>query len=87
MSYDYGACDICDTPMVERYITQAFSIKGKMIVIEDIPAGVCPQCGEKIVRADIGQWVDETMGNPEKLAQARKISVPVFRYETLETTG
>ncbi len=87
MSYDYGECEICDTPMVERDITQAFSIKGKMVVIEDIPVGVCPQCGEKIVRADIGHWVAEIIGNPEKLAQAPTISVPVFRYEAMETTG
>jgi YgiT-type zinc finger domain-containing protein len=87
MSYDYGECEICDTPMVERHITQAFSIKGRMVVIEDIPAGVCPQCGEKVVQADIGRWVAEIVSNPEKLSQAPTIPVPVFRYAAMETAG
>ena len=44
--YDYGKCHVCDTPMVEKTILQDFWIKNKLIVIENIPAGVCPQCGE-----------------------------------------
>lgn len=87
MIYDYGDCDICGTSMVERQITQAFSAKGEMVVIEEIPAGVCPQCGGKVVRADIGQWVAGIVSNPAKLAQAPRINVPVFRYEPLEPVG
>jgi YgiT-type zinc finger domain-containing protein len=55
--YDYGRCEICETPMLEAYINQDFWIRGELIVVEDVPAGVCPQCGEKIVKADVGLWV------------------------------
>jgi YgiT-type zinc finger domain-containing protein len=46
-SYDYGECQTCGERMEERQIKQDFWIKGKLIVIEDVPAGVCPRCGER----------------------------------------
>ena len=41
--YDYGKCEICDAPLEEKNIQQDFWIKDKLIVVENIPAGVCPQ--------------------------------------------
>ena len=55
--YDYGECEICDTPMQENSIKQDFWIRGQLIVVEGVPAGVCPQCGEKVVKADVGLWI------------------------------
>ena len=52
--YDYGESEICNTHMQEKHIKQDFWIRGELIIVEDIPAGVCPQCGEKVVKADAG---------------------------------
>jgi len=54
-TYNYGKCHVCGEQMEERRIKQDFWLKGKLIVIESVPAGVCPQCGEKIVKADVGR--------------------------------
>lgn len=35
--YDYGECEICDTPMVEKRIKQDFWIRGQLIVVENVP--------------------------------------------------
>jgi YgiT-type zinc finger domain-containing protein len=56
-NYNYGKCHVCGEQMVERQSKQDFWIKGDLIVIEDVPAGVCPQCGEKVVRAEVGQQI------------------------------
>ena len=53
--YDYGECEICNTSMQEKYIKQDFWIRGELIVVEDVPAGVCLQCGEKVVKAYVGR--------------------------------
>ena len=45
--YDYGECHTCGNRMEGRRVKQDFWVKGKLIVVEDVPAGVCPQCGEK----------------------------------------
>jgi len=86
-NYDYGECEICGTPLEERIINQDFWIQGELIVVENIPAGVCPRCGEKVVKADVGQWVAELIENSERIANAPRISVPKIRFDTEEITA
>jgi len=78
--YDYGECHTCGEQMEERRIKQDLWIKGKLIVIEDVPAGVCPQCGEKVVKADVGRWIAALIEDSKRLRRARTISVPVIRF-------
>ncbi|MBM4045238.1 MAG: YgiT-type zinc finger protein [Planctomycetes bacterium] len=78
--YDYGECEICDTRMVGKRITQDFWIRGKLVVVEGIPAGVCPRCGEKVVKSEVGRSIAELMEDREQIAKARRISVPTMRF-------
>ena len=78
--YHYGKCHVCGEQMEERRIKQDFWLKGSLVVIEDVPAGVCPQCGEKIVRADVGRQLAALLGNIKRARKAKTISVPVLRY-------
>ena len=84
--YDYGECGICNTPMEEKYIKQNFWIRGELIVVEDVPAGVCPQCGEKVVKADVGRWVTRLLESTERIAKAPRISVPAIKFDREETS-
>ena len=63
--------------MVARTIQQDFWIKGQLIVVENVPAGVCPQCGEKIVNAETGQQLAAALAKPDALQVERTINVPV----------
>jgi YgiT-type zinc finger domain-containing protein len=78
--YDYGKFHVCGEQMREKKINQDFWLKGKLIVIESVPAGVCPQCGEKIVKADVGRELATLIGNIRRMPKRRTISVPVIRY-------
>ena len=80
-NYDYGKCQVCGEQMVEQQIKQDFWIKGNLIVIEDVPAGVCPQCGEKVVRADVGRQIAALIADSEKTQPVRSINVPVLRFK------
>ncbi|MEW6679807.1 MAG: YgiT-type zinc finger protein [bacterium] len=82
--YDYGECEICNTQMEEKLINQDFWIEGKLIVVEDILAGVCPQCGEKVVRPEVGQWIAKLIESPERIVKAPKISVPAIKFDLEE---
>ena len=79
--YDYGECEICNTPMQENLVKQDFWIRGELIVIEDVPAGVCPQCGEKVVNAEVGRWITKLIENSERFAKAPRISVPAIKFK------
>ncbi len=76
--YDYGECHVCGERMREQQIKQDFWIKGELIVIEDVPAGVCPQCGEKVVNAATGQQIAALLVDKQSVQTARKISVPII---------
>jgi YgiT-type zinc finger domain-containing protein len=78
--YDYGGCHVCGTKMREKRIKQDFWIKGKLIIIEDVPAGVCPTCGEKVVKADVGRGITALLEDSKRLRKARTMSVPVIKF-------
>ena len=80
--YDYGACDVCGTPMQARHIKQDFWVRGELLILDNVPAGVCPQCGAKIVNAAVGHYIAEVLGNAERIATAPRMAVPVIRIET-----
>lgn len=79
-TYDYGKCHVCGEQMEEKRINQDFWLKGKLFVIESVPAGVCPQCGEKVVKADVGRDLADLIQNVRRLPKRKTISVPVVRY-------
>jgi YgiT-type zinc finger domain-containing protein len=79
-TYDYGKCHVCGEQMQEKKINQDFWLKGKLMVIESVPAGVCPQCGEKIVKAEVGRQLATLIANLRHLPKKKTISVPVVKY-------
>ena len=78
--YDYGECHNCGGRMQEQRVNQEFWIKGKLVVVEGVPAGICPQCGEKVVKADVGRSIAVLVSSSKRLRKARTMSVPVIRY-------
>lgn len=79
--YNYGECETCAAPLEVKCIQQDFWIKDKLVVIENVPAGVCPRCGEKVVNAEVGERVAEILNNSKLIDEAPTISVPLIKYE------
>ena len=78
--YDCGECEICDTPLVEKQIKQDFWICGELVVIDNILAGVCPRCGEKVVNAHTGRYISMILGNRKLIDTAPIFSVPIINF-------
>lgn len=78
--YNYGECEICNTSLQERNIHQDFWIKNKLVIIENVPAGVCPQCGEKVVIGEVGEHITELIKDSNRIDRAPTISVPLLSY-------
>lgn len=79
--YEYGTCHVCGEQMTEQMIQQDFWVKRELLVIENVPAGVCPQCGEKVVRADVGQQLALLLANSKRISQSRTLAVPVLNFD------
>ena len=81
-SYNYGKCHVCNGSMVERKIDQDFRIKGRLMVVREVPAGVCERCGEKVVRADVGRQLAAIVTDVKSLRRAATIAVPVVAFNS-----
>lgn len=79
--FNYGHCKICNVPLEEKLIKHDLWIRGNLIVVENVPAGVCPRCGEKVITAEVGRRLEALLQNAEQIAQAPRITVPVVRLE------
>ena len=78
-SYDYGDCHVCGEQMVAQVVDQEFRFRDQLMVIANVPAGVCPRCGAKVVNAEVGLRIaDLTAAVP--LPAHRIIQVPVIDF-------
>jgi YgiT-type zinc finger domain-containing protein len=71
-------CDLCSSPLVEREVSYATELDGKWIIIERVPAKVCPQCGEKLFSASQVERLQQIAR--EQQAPCRIVETPVFDF-------
>ena len=76
--YNYGECEICNAKMVEKRVKQEFWIGGKLVVVDNVPAGVCSQCGSKVVNSKTGRRLATILQSPKKWSKASVIKVPLL---------
>ena len=81
-----SACHNCGSPVQRRRVKQDFWIKGKLIVVENVPAAVCLQCGERRVDAATGRRVLQLLNDRQSISTAPTIPVPRVRY-TARSSG
>ncbi|MDP3940525.1 MAG: YgiT-type zinc finger protein [Deltaproteobacteria bacterium] len=80
--HDYGECHVCRGRVREKRVKQEFWVKGKLVVVKDVPAGVCVTCGEKVVRAPVGRRIAALLGDAKRRRGARTMTIPVIKFET-----
>ena len=62
--------------MEERVMPRELRWKGQLLVFENVPMGVCKQCGEKVLKPDVAKVIDQVLGKQEQ--PTRTIQVPVY---------
>jgi YgiT-type zinc finger domain-containing protein len=65
--------------MVERTVTLDLRVGEDLVVIEEVPATVCENCGERVFTPEVTRRV-QTVARARQEA-ARTIVVPVFSLE------
>lgn len=65
--------------MEERLITREIRWKEKLFIFENVPVGVCIQCGEKIIKPEVAKTIDHLI--QEEKEPTKIIQVPVYLYE------
>jgi YgiT-type zinc finger domain-containing protein len=79
MKHEYANCSFCGGKVVENKVKVDYRTTGdELVVFEDVPAGVCEQCGEKYYTAKVARAL-ELMAKDKSLA-GKVVSVPVKSF-------
>jgi YgiT-type zinc finger domain-containing protein len=73
--HKYGDCSFCGGEVKEGKVELDYRYQGKLFVFQNVPAGVCQQCGEKYLTAKIAKEIEHRIQTRENWDQT--ISVPV----------
>lgn len=60
---EYGDCSFCQGEVEETKIEYDYRRRSHLLVINDVPAGVCQQCGEKYFTAHTLKRLDHVFHN------------------------
>lgn len=72
-------CLVCHHDMKARRVTLDLRLGEELVVIEDVPATVCENCGERVFTPEVTRKV-QTVAK-ERPGMVRTITVPVFSLE------
>lgn len=54
----YGDCSFCGGEVEERHIVYDYRRAGRLLVIGNVPTGVCRQCGERYFHPEVLKRMD-----------------------------
>ncbi|MSR64287.1 MAG: type II toxin-antitoxin system MqsA family antitoxin [Verrucomicrobiae bacterium] len=78
MGHQYSDCYQCGGEVKERSVAREIWWKSKLHLIENVPVGVCQQCGEKVILPDVAKVIDQMLAgehSPRSLRASAHLSV------------
>lgn len=75
---EYDDCYYCGGFVRKANISREIWWKGTLYIFEQVPAGICSQCGEKVLKPGVAKDIDLIL--KEKSKPYRLINVPVYEY-------
>jgi len=67
---------LCGCELQDRTITHPQEYRGKIVILENVPAELCRQCGEVLLRPDVLERVQQVVWS--ETAPKRTTRVPVY---------
>jgi len=69
-------CNFCKGETEEELIRYVQEYKGVVVIVENVPADVCQQCGEQFIRPEIADKIQRLVWDAPK--PKRTAEVPVY---------
>ena len=69
-------CPVCDEPMVAKRIRHMQTWEDRAVVFENVPAELCPRCGEVFFTGSVADRVNQVLWSMGPAT--RTIEVPVY---------
>lgn len=74
--WDGEVCEYCGGPIVEKIVTVHREVDNKYFIFEDVPAGVCKECGTRYYAANVLKQMEERVRGKQQAT--REELVPVY---------
>ena len=59
-------CQICEGHYEQQLIARAYRRDGKVIVVDDVPAEVCKQCGDTLLMPETVELIQSALAKANK---------------------
>jgi YgiT-type zinc finger domain-containing protein len=73
----YDDCIYCGGEVVERLERTDYRYHGQLYILEDVPTGVCVQCGEKYYTAKVAKQMEQAVSKSNEDVQM--VAIPVLQ--------
>ncbi len=74
----YDDCTFCGGEVEERRERLDYRYHGQLFIMENVPVGVCKQCGEKFLKAPVAKGLEKLAASPQK--HLKSVAVPVIAF-------
>ncbi len=76
---EYEDCFYCGGKVTEKYLPREIWWESRLHIIENVPMGVCTQCGEKVLKPNVAKQIDSFL--MDKGMPMKTMEVPVYEFE------
>ncbi len=71
-------CEYCNGIIVEKETELSRKVRGKYVVIEKVPTGVCSECGTRYYTANVLKTIQEALHGRRKAKRTAAVAVYSF---------
>ncbi len=71
------SCYFCGGKITGRFVTYTREFQGRVVIIRNVPALVCSQCGERYFAPDTVEWLHDAVRHGKA---KRTETVPVYEF-------
>ena len=75
--WDGEKCEYCDGPIVERVMDLPRKVRGRYVLVKNVPVGVCRECGTRFYAASVLKTLAECT---KRRKAVKEITMPVFTF-------
>ncbi|MDZ7289336.1 MAG: type II toxin-antitoxin system MqsA family antitoxin [candidate division KSB1 bacterium] len=76
--HKYADCSFCGGEVKEKALELDYRYRGQLFIFEDVPVGVCQQCAEKYLTAEIAKKLEQRIRSNKEWRKT--VSVPVENF-------
>jgi len=76
--HQYGDCSCCGGEVKAEKVELDYRYKGKLYVFENVPVGVCRQCGEKYLTANVAKEIERQILSQKQWKKIISVPVSIF---------